>query len=196
MALPYPSLCGFGVQLQALNAEQAQGLLAAASDGNLSALAYTTVPGPGLASVETYINEALAGYRAGSTQPFAVCDEADRILGSTRYYDIDLNTPTLAIGYTFYAARVQRTHVNTACKLLLLQNAFESLGARSVYFHTSHLNLRSQAAIGRIGARLDGILRQHRIHKDGTPRDTYTYSIIDSEWPAIKSNLLARLCGG
>jgi RimJ/RimL family protein N-acetyltransferase len=193
MALPYPKLQRFGVQLLALQTQHAQGLLAAASDGDLSAITYTTVPGPSLESVEKYIQEAITAHQAGTMQAFVVCDDAGEILGSTRYYDIEMSTPTLAIGYTFYAARAQRTHVNTACKLLLLQNAFETIGARSVYFHTSHLNLRSQAAIGRIGGHLDGILRQHRMHKDGTPRDTYTYSIIDSEWPIVKSKLLARL---
>jgi N-acetyltransferase len=193
MALPYPSLRGFGVRLQALSQAHAEGLQSACLDGRIHDLTYTTAPGPDIDSVRAYIQSAVEGYQNGSMQPFAVCDDTGKILGSTRYYDIELSTPTLAIGYTFYAARVQRTHVNTACKLLLLQNAFESLGARSVYFHTSHLNLPSQAAIGRIGATLDGILRQHRVHKDGTPRDTYTYSILDYEWPAIRNQLEARL---
>jgi N-acetyltransferase len=195
MVLPYPSLGGFGVRLQALDHAHAEGLQGACMDGRIHDLIYTTAPGPDIDSVRAYIQSAVAGYRNGSMQPFAVSDDTGRILGSTRYYDIELSTPTLAIGYTFYAASVQRTHVNTACKFLLLQHAFEALGARSVYFHTSHLNLRSQAAIERIGGTLDGILRQHRLHKDGSPRDTYTYSILDHEWPAIKSELSARLIG-
>lgn len=193
MPLPYPLLSDHGVDLQALDLRHAAGLQAASLDGALYSLAYTTAPGPELASVEAYIESAVAAYQAGSMQPFAVCTDAGEVLGSTRYYDIDTSTPTIAIGYTFYAARAQRTKVNTACKLLLLSNAFENLGVRTVYFHTSHLNLRSQAAIGRIGARLDGVLRQHRLHKDGSLRDTYTYSMLDSEWPAAKARLSQRL---
>ena len=196
MALPCPVLRGFGLRLQALNAEHAQALQAASLDGDIGGLAYTTAPGPGIDSVEAYIRGALEGHRAGQMQAYAVCRENGEVLGSTRYYDIDADTPTLAIGYTWYAARAQRTHVNTACKQLLLTHASEDLGVRSVYFHTSHLNLRSQAAILRLGARLDGILRQHKLHKDGSLRDTYTYSILDAEWPAVKARLAARLALG
>lgn len=196
MALPCPVLRGFGLRLQALNAEHAQALQAASLDGDIGGLAYTTAPGTGIDSVEAYIRSALEGHRTGQMQAYAVCRENGEVLGSTRYYDIDADTPTLAIGYTWYAARAQRTHVNTACKQLLLTHAFEDLGVRSVYFHTSHRNLRSQAAILRLGARLDGILRQHKLHKDGSLRDTHTYSILDAEWPAVKARLAARLALG
>lgn len=193
MPLPYPVLRGHGVQLHALAPAHAEGLREASIDGDAAKLAYTSVPGPDIESVEAYIQAALSGYQAGHMQAFAVCRDDGEVLGSTRYYDIDLNTPTLAIGYTYYAARAQRTHVNSACKLLLLGYAFESMGARAVYFHTSHLNLRSQAAIRRLGASLDGILRQHRLHKDGSLRHTHTYSILDTEWAVIKAGLVARL---
>jgi RimJ/RimL family protein N-acetyltransferase len=193
MPLPYPDLRGHGVRLHALRPSHAEGLLEASADGDAGNLAYTSVPGPDIQSVDAYIQVALSGYLAGNMQAFAVCRDNGEVLGTTRYYDIDLSTPTLAIGYTYYAARAQRTHVNTACKLLLLGNAFESMGARTVYFHTSHLNLRSQAAISRLGASLDGILRQHRLHRDGSLRHTHTYSILDTEWPAIKAGLEARL---
>lgn len=193
MVLPYPELVGYGIQLRPLALAHALGLQEATRDGDIGGLAYTTAPGPDISSVEAYIQSALAGHQAGHMQAYAVCRDDGEVLGSTRYYDIDASTPTLAIGYTWYAARAQRTHVNTACKRLMLANAFENLGVRAVYFHTSHRNLRSQAAIARLGASLDGILRQHKRHKDGSLRDTYTYSILDSEWPAIKARLSARL---
>lgn len=186
----------FGVRLEALAGHHAEGLQAASLDGAIWQLNYTTAPGPDLESVRSYIAAALAGAERGQCRPFAVLDAAGRVLGSTRFYDIDAATPTLAIGYTWYAGSVQRTHVNTACKRLLLEDAFESMSVTAVYFHTSHLNLRSQAAIERLGARRDGILRQHMRHKDGSLRDTYTYSILDREWPAIRQRLDARLSAG
>ena len=106
---------------------------------------------------------------------------------------IDLTVPTLAIGYTWYRAGAQRTHVNTACKRLLLGHAFDALGMRTVYLHTSHHNLRSQAAIERLGAHRDGVIRQHKRHKDGGLRDTVCYSILDTEWPAMRERLDAWL---
>ena len=106
---------------------------------------------------------------------------------------LDLSVPTLAIGYTFHAASVWRSHVNTANKRLLLGHAFDTLGAQSVFFHTSHQNLRSQAAIERLGATRDGVLRHHKRHKDGGLRDTVCYSIVDAEWLAMRARLDARL---
>ena len=117
----------------------------------------------------------------------------DRVVRSARFSDMGLPVPTLAMGSTFHAASVWRTHVNTANKRLMLGHAFDALGAQSVYFHTSHLNLRSQAAIERLGAQRDGILRAHRRHKDGSLRDTCTYSITAPEWPAIRERLDLRL---
>lgn len=182
-------LTGWGVRLEPLGMAHAGPLQLASADGDIGSLAYTTAPGPGIDSVQAYIRNALEGNMAGHMQAFAVCRENGEVLGSTRYYDIDDATPTRAIGYTWYAARAQRTHVNTACKRLLLAHAFDALGVRTVYFHTSHLNLRSQAAIARLGARLDGILRQHSLHKDGSLRDTHTYSILDAEWPQVRERL-------
>ena len=126
-------------------------------------------------------------------QPFVVVDGRGDVIGCTRYYDIDPSVPTLAIGYTWYAQRAQRSHVNTACKRLLLGHAFDTLGMRTVYLHTSHENLRSQAAIERLGAHRDGVIRQHKRHRDGSLRDTVAYSILDSEWPAIREHLEERL---
>lgn len=189
-------LSGFGVVLTPLSPLHADGLLAAAADGEVWRLAYTTAPGPGLDSVRDYIDKALAGQARGEQRPFTVLDGGGNVLGSTRFYDIDAATPTLAIGYTWYAARARRTHVNTACKRLLLAEAFEGMGCTAVYFHTSHLNLPSQAAIERLGARRDGILRRHKRHKDGSLRDTFSYSVISDEWPEIRGRLEARLLAG
>lgn len=186
----------YGVRLEPLALHHAEDLQAASADGAIWQLNYTTAPGPDLESVRDYITAALTGQKRGECRPFAVFDAAGRVLGSTRFYDIDAATPTVAIGYTWYAASAQRTRVNTACKRLLLEDAFEVMSVTAVYFHTSHLNLRSQAAIERIGARRDGILRQHKRHKDGSLRDTYTYSILDNEWPAIRQRLDMRLLAG
>ena len=183
---------GKGVRLEPLRNDHAPALLEAAADGALWELNYTSVPGPDIASVHDYIRIALAGQVAGAMLPFAV-RARDAVVGCTRYYDIDASVPTLAIGYTWYASRVQRTHVNSACKRLLLGHAFETLGMRTVYLHTSHQNLRSQAAIERLGASRDGVIRQHKQHKDGSLRDTVAYSILDSEWPDIRARLDARL---
>ena len=187
-------LADYGIRLEPLTEAHADDLLAAAADGALWTLNYTAVPGPDLASARDYIRIALEGRTLGTMLPFAVVADG-RMVGCTRYYDIDPSVPTLAIGYTWYAARVQRTHVNTACKRLLLGHAFDTLGMRTVYLHTSHLNLRSQAAIERLGARRDGVIRQHRRHKDGSLRDTVAYSILDTEWPAVRRRLEARLRG-
>lgn len=192
MADPSAVLERRGIRLSPLAMDHAPALLEAAGDGALWALNYTAVPGPSLAAVHAYVRDALEGQATGHMRPFAVFRD-DVLVGCTRYYEIDPTVPTLAIGYTWYAARVQRTHVNSACKRLLLGHAFEALGMHTVYFHTSHLNLRSQAAIERLGARLDGVIRQHKRHKDGSLRDTHAYSIVDTEWPAVRDRLDARL---
>lgn len=190
------ALSGHGIRLEPLRPAHADALLAAAGDGRLWDLHYTGVPGPDPGSVADYVREALAGRDAGTMLPFAVRDAAGDVVGSTRFYDIDPAVPTLAIGYTWYAARAQRTRVNTACKRLLLGHAFDALRACAVYFHTSHLNLRSQAAIERLGAHRDGVLRHHRRHRDGSLRDTFVYSIVDREWPGVRDRLDARLAAG
>jgi RimJ/RimL family protein N-acetyltransferase len=189
------TLSGHGVRLEPLSFDHASGLIEASADGNLGALNYTNTPLADPDAVSTYIRAALDGQSAGTMLPFAVLRDDGEILGSTRYYDIDLSVPTLAIGYTWYRASAQRSHVNTACKRLLLGHAFDTLGMRTVYLHTSHHNLRSQAAIERLGAHKDGVIRQHKRHKDGGLRDTVCYSILDSEWPAMRERLDARLAG-
>ena len=185
-------LSGWGVRLEPLAREHVAPLQDAVDDGDIGALNYVNVPGRD--GIPAWVDNALAMFDAGRELPFAII-AGDRVVGSTRFYDIELAVPTLAIGYTFHAASVWRSHVNTANKRLMLGHAFDAIGAQSVYFHTSHLNLRSQAAITRLGAQRDGILRAHRRHKDGSLRDTVTYSITAPEWPAIRSRLDARLQG-
>ncbi|RZA18807.1 MAG: N-acetyltransferase [Lysobacteraceae bacterium] len=183
-------LSAHGVRLELLRREHIAPLQDAVDDGDIGALNYVNVPGRD--GMPAWIEHALAMRDAGRELPFAIVADG-RVVGSTRFYDIDLSVPTLAIGYTFHAASVWRTHVNTANKRLMLGHAFDTLGAQSVFFHTSQLNLRSQAAIERLGARRDGILRAHKRHKDGSLRDTHAYSITAPEWPAIRERLDERL---
>ena len=187
------SLSGHGVRLEPLQREHVAALQDAVDDGDIGAIDYVNVPGRD--GIPAWVDHALAMREAGRELPFAIV-AGDRVVGSTRFYDIDLSVPTLAIGYTFHAASVWRSHVNTANKRLMLGHAFDALGAQSVYFHTSHRNLRSRAAIERLGATLDGVLRAHKRHKDGSLRDTWTYSITAPEWPAIRARLDARLAAG
>lgn len=184
------TLQGWGVTLEPLTRDHVGPLQDAVDDGDIGALNYVAVPGRN--GMEAWVGKALAMHAAGSELPFAIVADG-RVVGSTRFYDIDLAVPTLAIGYTFHATSVWRTHVNTANKRLMLGHAFDTLGAQSVYFHTSHLNLRSQAAIERLGAHRDGILRAHKRHKDDSLRDTWTYSIIAPEWPRVRDGLDAKL---
>jgi RimJ/RimL family protein N-acetyltransferase len=187
------ALAGHGIRLEPLAREHVAALQDAVDDGDIGGLNYVNVPGRD--GIPAWVEHALAMRESGLELPFAIV-AGDRVVGSTRYSDIDLSVPTLAIGYTFHAGSVWRTHVNTANKRLMLGHAFDTLGAQSVFFHTSHLNLRSQAAIERLGAKRDGILRAHRRHKDGSLRDTFTYSITAPEWPAIRARLDARLGNG
>ena len=184
------TLAGHGVRLEPLTREHIAALQEVSEDGDIGALNYVNVPTRD--GIAAWVEHALVMRDAGQHLPFAILSD-DRVVGTTRYYDIDLSVPTLAIGYTFHGASVWRSHVNTASKRLLLGHAFDSLGMQSVRFHTSHLNLRSQAAIARLGARHEGILRAHMRHKDGSLRDTFTYSILATEWPEIRSRLDQRL---
>ena len=148
---------------------------------------------PKAADAAGYVDAVLAAQADGRVLPFVVRDAGGRIVGSTRFYGLESDVPKLSIGYTWYAPDVQRTGVNTETKLLLLTHAFERLGCISVVFETSWFNHRSRAAIARLGAKQDGVLRNHKRHADGSPRDTVVFSIIDGEWPAVKRNLLAKL---
>ena len=186
-----PTLQGRHVGLAPLQASDADGLRAAAADGALWDLWFTNVPEPG--DVDAWIAGALAKQAEGEQLAFSVRDADGRIVGSTRYYELLPDTPRLCIGYTWYARSVQRTGLNTEAKLLLLGHAFETLGCASVGFHTSTRNAASRAAIARLGAQEEGILRSHLRHRDGSLRDTVCFSILDSQWGAVKLGLMQKL---
>jgi RimJ/RimL family protein N-acetyltransferase len=193
MIEPSPvTLEGRGVRLEPLTHEHHDGLVAAAADGKLWELWFTSVPDAHQAA--DYIAEALAGQRAGHMLPWAVRDLAtDTIVGSTRYHDIVTSADRVEIGYTWYSASRQRGHINSACKLLLMTHAFETLGCGVVGFRTDNFNFRSQRAIEALGARKDGVLRHHFRRRDGSVRDSVMYSVLVSEWPAVRRNLEWRL---
>jgi N-acetyltransferase len=180
------------VLLEPLGLQHAPDLEAAAADGELWNLWFTSAPAPGQA--KAYIEKALGGLAANTMLPFAVREKSSgNIVGTTRFYDFDPALPRIAIGYTWYAKRWQKSHLNTACKRLLLRHAFESLDCVAVEFHTDGRNLDSQRAIERLGAHRDGVLRAHKRRPDGTLRDTVCYSIIASEWPDVSRWLTMRL---
>ncbi|HEX4858729.1 MAG TPA: GNAT family protein [Usitatibacteraceae bacterium] len=186
------TLEGHGVRLEPLSVEHRDGLADAAADGRLWELFFTSVPAPGETSA--YIGTALDGQAAGQMLPWAVRELASgAIVGSTRYHDIVSAAQRVEIGYTWYANRCQRTHVNTACKLLLLGHGFEQLGCKVIGFRTDNFNFRSQRAIEALGANKDGVIRHHWPRRDGSIRDTVMYSILASEWPNVKRHLELRL---
>ena len=192
-ALRHVTLSAHRIRLEPLQRAHIPALQDAVDDGDIGAINYVNVPARD--GIPHWVEQALLAADTGRVLPFAIVS-GERVVGSTGFYDIDMDVPTLAIGYTFHAASVWRSHVNTAGKRLMLGHAFDTLGAQSVFFHTSHLNLRSRAAIERLGARLDGVLRAYKRHKDGSLRDTWTYSITAPEWPAIRERLDARLAAG
>lgn len=180
------------VRLEPLAASHEDALAAAARDGELWNLRITSVPAPG--ETAGYIADALAGQEKGHMLPFVVIDTASgRVIGSTRYHDIVPAVERLEIGYTWYGKSWQRSHVNTTCKLLLMQHAFETLGAQLVGWRTDNYNFASQRAIERLGARKDGVLRHHALRRDGTVRDTVMYSLAAGEWPEVKAHLQYQL---
>jgi len=186
------TLEGNGVRLEPLTADHESSLATAASDGKLWELWYTSVPEP--SQVSRYIADALAGQAAGHMLPWAVRELArGEIIGTTRYHDIVAPIDRVEIGWTWYAASWQRSHVNTAAKLLLLTHAFESLGCKVVGLRTDNFNFRSQRAIEALGAKRDGVLRHHAARRDGTVRDSVMFSILSSEWLDVKRHLELRL---
>jgi N-acetyltransferase len=190
-------LTGQHVQLEPLAITHVEALQDAARDGALWNLWFTSVPTP--ETTVGYVEKALTAAAAGVALPFAVRDAKGDVVGTTRYMNVDADNGRLEIGSTWYAARVQRTALNTEAKLLLLAHAFEVLGASAVEFRTSWMNHRSRAAIARLGAKQDGVLRNHMRLPDGGYRDTVVFSIIESEWPAVKTHLhylLARRSAG
>ena len=186
------TLEGHGVRLEPLKQAHHDDLVAAASDGKLWELWFTAVPAPD--QTAAYVADALKGQQAGHMLPWVVREMGtNTIVGSTRYHDIVPAIDRVEIGYTWYAARWQRSHVNTACKLLLLGHAFETVGCEVVGLRTDNFNLRSQRAIEGIGAKRDGVIRHHAPRRDGSARDTYIYSILVGEWPDVKRHLTTRL---
>jgi len=186
------TLEGRHVRIEPLAHEHADAVRAAAADGELWRLWYTSVPAPD--KTTEWIDIALdVRHRLGG-MPFIVREKPGGVVvGATRYFNVDSANRRLEIGHTWYAKRVQRTAVNTECKLLLLSHAFEALGCIAVEFRTSSFNFCSREAIARLGAKQDGILRNHQILADGTLRDTVVFSIIASEWPAVKRHLAFHL---
>lgn len=175
-----------GLRLEPLGPQHADALREAAQDGELWNLRVTSVPEPD--KVKAYIATALEMRPARLA--FAVVDAASgQVLGTTSYHDIVPSIERAEIGYTWYRRSVQRTHVNTTCKLLLLTHAFETLGCAVVGFRTDNFNHASQAAIERLGAKKDGVIRHHAVRRDGTVRDTVMYSIVRGEWPEVKAQL-------
>lgn len=183
---------GHGVRLESLAPEHGDGLRAAATDGRLWELWFTSVPAP--EEVDAYVAAARSGQQAGHMLPWAVRElGSGRIVGSTRYHDVVADVDRVEIGYTWYAKAWQRSHVNTACKLLLFGHAFETLGCRVVGLRTDHFNFRSQRAIESLGAKKDGVLRHHHRRRDGTVRDSVLYSVLATEWPDVRRHLRSRL---
>ena len=183
---------GYGVRLEPLVREHEAPLCAAVRDGRLWDLWFTAAPDPD--HIRSYVDTALAGQANGHMLPWAVRElRSGEIAGSTRYHDIVASIDRVEIGYTWYARRWQRTHVNTACKLLLFAHAFERLGCRVVGLRTDNFNFASQRAIEALGAKKDGVIRRHQARRDGSVRDSVMYSVLSEEWPDVKRHLLLRL---
>ena len=181
-----------GIKLVPLSLAHEDGLRAAAADGELWSIRVTSVPEPD--QTRKYIEDALAMREVGNRFAFAITDAATgTVLGSSSYHDILPAVKRVEIGYTWYAKRCQRTHVNTTCKLLLMAHAFDTLGCHVVGWRTDNFNFASQAAIERLGARKDGVIRGHALRRDGSIRDTVMYSLRSGEWPEVQAQLLYLL---
>lgn len=186
------TLTGTTIELRPLQREHATALLEAAADGQLWNLKVTNVPGP--QTVDTYIDVALAGREAGTVMPFTIVRrDTGQVVGSTRFWKIDRVNRKLEIGHTWLRESAQKSPVNTEAKLLLLTHAFEVMDCVRVQFTTDELNEKSRAAILRLGAVQEGIVRHERIMPDGRKRNSVRFSIIDSEWPQVKAALQAKL---
>ncbi|HEY4320666.1 MAG TPA: GNAT family protein [Gemmatimonadales bacterium] len=180
------------VRLEPLTPDHRDGLIAAAADGELWRLWYTSVPEP--SGTDAYIATALTGQAAGNRLPWAVCDQVTgEVLGSTSYHDIVPAIDRVEIGWTWYRASRHRTGLNTTCKLALLEHAFDTLGCAVVGLRTDSFNLTSQRAISALGAKRDGVIRHHHPRRDGTARDTVIYSILAAEWRDVRRHLEGRL---
>lgn len=186
------TLTGLRVVLEPLSLEHLDGMINAVKDGELWKLWFTSIPTPEKA--EAYIKTALEMRENAGAMPFIVRDrESNKIIGSTRYFNVDEGNQRLEIGYTWYSESYQRTAANSECKYLLLSHAFEKLEAIAVEFRTHWHNQKSRAAIARLGAKQDGVLRNHQKNADGGYRDTVVFSIINLEWPAVRQSLMFKL---
>ncbi|PKI17989.1 GNAT family N-acetyltransferase [Colwellia sp. 12G3] len=184
-------LKGKFVTLEPLNMSHVEGLKEAVLDGESWQLWFASVPSPDV--MGKYVDEAVLASKNGDIAFAVRCNSTNKIVGTTRFYNVDAKNKRAMLGYTWYSSSVRRTPVNTECKLLLLTYLFETHLALAVEFRTHFFNHGSRKAIERLGAKQDGILRSHQILKNGTIRDTVVYSIINSEWPAVKSNLQSKL---
>jgi N-acetyltransferase len=183
---------GRGIRLEPMTKDHRDGLARVPADGELWKLWFTTVPEPH--QIDAYMNTALEGQRDGHMLPWVVREVAsNEIIGTTRYHDIVASIDRVEIGYTFYGASWQRTHVNTTCKLLLLEHAFDALHCAVVGLRTDNFNVRSQRAIEALGAKKDGVIRHHHPRRDGTARDSVMYSILAHEWRDVRRHLELRL---
>jgi len=181
-------LSGKLVRLEPLALTHVAGLTEAVKDGELWNLWYTFAPEP--ENVKLYVEKVMDAFERGKSLPFAVVSNHDnKVLGTTRYMDIDAKNKRLEIGGTWYSKSVQRTGVNTECKYLLLQHAFEKLDCIAVEFRTHWHNMQSRTAIARLGAKQDGVLRNHQFDRSGNLRDTVVFSILNSEWQVVKASL-------
>jgi N-acetyltransferase len=186
------TLEGRGIRLEPLCMDHVDDLARAATDGELWNLFFTFVPEP--EKSVSYIETALEGQASGHMLPWAVRElSSNRIVGSTRYHDIKSEVDRVEIGYTWYGASHHRSNVNTTCKLLLLEHAFGTVGCGVVGFRTDGLNIRSQRAIEALGAKKDGVIRNHSLRYDGSVRDDVLYSILQAEWPGVRKHLETRL---
>jgi N-acetyltransferase len=185
------TLNGPHARLEPLSRDHKDGLVAAVEDGELWKLWYTSIPSP--ETMDAEIARRLDLQASGAMLPFTVLDAGGKIAGMTTYMNIDAANRRVEIGSTWYAQRVQRTPLNTQCKLLLLTHAFEKLNCIAVEFRTHFFNHQSRRGIERLGAKLDGILRSHQVAPNGTLRDTVVYSIIASEWPTVKAHLTYQM---
>ena len=189
LALLPVTLEGKLVRLEPLELRHAEGLMTA-THGHEELWRHLAILPDTIEEYELFIETALAEQNAGNSIPFAIVEKAtNEVIGSTRYMDIRAVHSGVEIGWTFLAARVWRTGINTECKYLLLRHAFESGGAARVQLKTDARNERSRTAILRLGAKFEGVLRKHQLRRDGSLRDTAMYSVIDEEWPAVKANL-------
>lgn len=184
---PFSIREGQWIDLIPLETSHVSGLIEAVEDGDISKVWYARVPSP--ATMEEEVSRRLSLAAKGQMMPFTVIDKGGNILGMTAYQTLDPDNRRVEIGYTWYRQSVQRSSVNTEAKYLLLSHAFEKMGVIAVGFRTNYFNFKSRKAIERIGAKFEGVWRNHMILPDGTIRDTCYYSIIQSEWPTVKKHL-------